>query len=63
MKHQAQRFEQYTLNKSNNVEKASFLKTIKVVPLIDVPHDANVLNSQTIYKVKTNNDESHTLKS
>lgn len=62
MKHQAQGFEQYTLNKSYDAEETSFLNTVKIVPHSDVPSDANIVNSHVLYKVKNNDDGSLKLK-
>lgn len=51
MNHQAQGFEQYTLNKSYKAEKTSFLETVKCVPHCEEPRDANIKNSHILYKI------------
>lgn len=62
LKHQAQGFEQFVLHKAYDAEEAVFLKTVKIVPRGDVPNGANVINSHTVYKVKSNDDGSFKLK-
>lgn len=54
MRHQVQGFEQYPLVNACAREEETFLKTARVVYHRDIPADANVINSHTLYKVKQN---------
>lgn len=62
IKHEAQGFVQYRLDKSIDTEESSFLKTVKVVPHCDVPIDINIVNSHVLQETKKNDDRSHKLK-
>lgn len=58
MKHRAQGFEHYTLKNSYNHEDESFWKSVKNVAVSDLPTDANVIDSNVLFKVKQNDDGS-----
>lgn len=62
MRFQAQGFEQYPLRNAYEKEEGEFYKTIKVVPISELPTDANIVNSHVLYKVKHNDDQSLKLK-
>lgn len=63
MKYQAQGFDQFPMINAYQIEEENFLKTVKIVPISDVPDGANVIGSHVLYKVKKNDDESLKLKS
>lgn len=56
MWHQAPGILQYALVHAYNKEEASLKETVAMMPLGDVPHTANVIVSQVIYKVKVADD-------
>ena len=57
LKFQAQGFDQYPLTKAYQKDEESFIKTVKSIPINEVPANANVINSHTIYKIKTLDDK------
>lgn len=57
LKHQAQGFPQFTLSNAYDLEESSFRKTVKAVTRSKVPHTANVISSNVIYKIKINDDQ------
>lgn len=62
LKHQAQGFEQYVLEKAYKAEEVVFLNTVKVIPHQDLPKEANEIRSHRLYKIETNDDGLYTLK-
>lgn len=62
LKYQAQAFPQFTLSTSYNQEKKDFKKTVKVVPLFEIPSPASIISSHVLYKLEVNDDLSLKLK-
>ena len=62
MKFQAQGLPLYPLINSYQLEEDSFIKTVKLVHVSDVPKDANIITSHVIYKVKSNDDGTYKMK-
>lgn len=48
LRHQAQVFEQYSLNNSFQEEELEFLKTVKLLPLSKLPKNVNIINSHVL---------------
>ena len=62
LKHEAQGFDQFPLFNSYRTEEESFMKTVRPVPIQDVPQYGNIISSHTLYKVKRSDDGSLLLK-
>lgn len=62
MLHHAQGFPQYVITNAYEAEELVFKKFVKCVPKSDVPTDANIISSHTVYKLKVQDDESLCLK-
>lgn len=45
-------FPQHVIYKANEEQDDEFKKHVKLVPVEDVPEDANVIYSHTVYKIK-----------
>lgn len=56
LRHQAQAFPNYVPINAYNDEETEFKKAVKLTDLSDVPKDANIIASQTVYNIKTNDD-------
>lgn len=52
MRHHAQSFPQYVLYNAYEAEESEFKKQVECVSIADVPPDANIIASHTIYKIK-----------
>ena len=52
MFHHAQGFPQYAIMNSYEAEELEFKKHVKPVLISDIPPDANVISSHTVYKIK-----------
>lgn len=52
----SQWLEHFALTNAYLQEKQSFLKTLKLIPVSQIPRDANIVSSQVIYKLKTGHD-------
>lgn len=62
MLHHAQGFPQYVVLNAFQAEEKEFKKYVKCIPVSDVPPDANIISSYTVYKIKVENYESLRLK-
>lgn len=62
MRYQAQAFPNYGMKNAYLAEEADFIKTVRAILLAQVPSDTNIIASHTVYKVKTNGDQSLKLK-
>lgn len=62
LKFQAQGFEQFLMQSGYKDEEQSFLKTVEVIPKTNLPKNANIIRSHTIYKIKVNDDSPMNLK-
>lgn len=62
LRYQAQGFPQFSLKTAYDVEKKNFKKTVKIVPISEVPARANIISSHVLYKLKTDDDLSLKLK-
>lgn len=62
LRYRAQGFPTFPLLNAYNSGEEDFKKTVKTVPIDEVPKDANVISSHVIYKVKVNDDKSLKLK-
>lgn len=60
--HHAQGFDQSAMVKAYRLEEEQYLRTVKVIPRPQVPADANIIGSHTVYKIKTKDDDSLKLK-
>lgn len=62
MLHNSQGFPTFAVHNAYEGEESSFKGTAKSIALHDVPQDAKVISSHTIYKVKVGEDRSLELK-
>lgn len=62
LRYRAQGFPSFPLLNAYKAEEDEFKKTVKKVPIEDVPKNANVISSHVIYKVKVKDDKSLKLK-
>lgn len=62
LRHQAQAFGQFPFVNAYQAEENEFLKNVQIINRQDVPRDANIISSHTIYKIKLNDDSSLKLK-
>lgn len=62
LRFQAQGFETFMITSAYKQEEESFLKTVKLVSIEDVPENANFIRSHTLYKIKVNDDSTMKLK-
>lgn len=62
MFHHAQRFPQYVILNAYDAEEVEFKKHVKTVFKSDIPPNANVISSHTIYKIKTEENNQLRLK-
>lgn len=56
MRYESQGLEQYVLQRAYDAEEGSFLKTVQILAVSDVPKTANVVNSHTLYNIKHEDD-------
>lgn len=52
MKFQCQGFDQFPLVHAYEKGEKQFLKIVKILPISEVPQNANIINSQTLYKIR-----------
>lgn len=62
LRHHTQALKQNALVKAHEAKENYSVANVNCVPRSQVPKDANFIGSQTIYKIKANNDESLKLK-
>lgn len=62
LRYQAAGFSRFSLKASYTVREADFKKTVKLVPLAEVPENANIISIHAVYKIKTNAGQSLKLK-
>lgn len=58
LRHQAQAFPKLSLTAAYAQEEIGFKKTVKTVPLCEVPSRANIISSNVLYKLRFNYDMS-----
>lgn len=62
LRHEAQSFPDYVLLNAYSAEETEFRRTVRAIPLAEVPNNADIIASHTVYKVKRNDDHSPRLK-
>lgn len=60
--HQAQEFPRYVLMNKYDAEEREFKKHVRCVPISEIPSNANMTSSHTIYKIKCEDNQSLRLK-
>lgn len=61
-KHQTHVFDQDAIVNVHLDEKLKLLANVQFFTSLAIPRDANIISSQTVYKIKLNDDESSKLK-
>lgn len=63
MSFQAQSLPSYITHNAYQKDEEAFMKTVRAVPVENVPPDANIITIHVIYKVKHGDDGSRIMKS
>lgn len=62
LRYQAQAYPDSVLLEAYTAEESDFKRTVNIIPLAEIPTNANIISSHTIYKIKVNDDQSLKLK-
>lgn len=62
MLHEAQGFNQFPFFNSYCQEEKVFLYNVSIIPISDLPRNANVIHIHVVYKIMVNDDKTPKLK-